>query len=171
MYCLCVNVYCHRVSTQLQLTDISISYTLWQCVCSPSYATPKAHAPHYIIIRDLSASSMFFPLYLTNGTIFGRKLLNTKCVCLILQKTFDWNISYSNKNWARQLSQIHKSVYVKHPLISSGLNETPTFSTDFRRILIYQISWKSVQGEPSCYMSTDRHYGAYSRFSEFFEHT
>jgi hypothetical protein len=25
MYCLCVNVYCHRVSTQLQLTNISIS--------------------------------------------------------------------------------------------------------------------------------------------------
>jgi hypothetical protein len=24
MYCLCVNVYCHRVSTQLQLTNISI---------------------------------------------------------------------------------------------------------------------------------------------------
>jgi hypothetical protein len=25
MYCLCVNVYCHRVSTQLQLANISIS--------------------------------------------------------------------------------------------------------------------------------------------------
>jgi hypothetical protein len=24
MYCLCVNVYCHRVSTQLQLTNISL---------------------------------------------------------------------------------------------------------------------------------------------------
>jgi hypothetical protein len=27
MYCLFVNVYCHRVSTQLQLTNISISIT------------------------------------------------------------------------------------------------------------------------------------------------
>jgi hypothetical protein len=25
VYCLCVNVYCHRVSTQLQLTNISVS--------------------------------------------------------------------------------------------------------------------------------------------------
>jgi len=25
MYCLCVNVYCHRVTTQLQLTNISKS--------------------------------------------------------------------------------------------------------------------------------------------------
>jgi len=24
MYCLCVNVYCHRVTTQLQLTNVSI---------------------------------------------------------------------------------------------------------------------------------------------------
>jgi hypothetical protein len=28
MYCLCVNVYCHRVSTQLQLTNISISINI-----------------------------------------------------------------------------------------------------------------------------------------------
>jgi hypothetical protein len=28
MYCLCVNVYCHRVSTQLHLTNISISISL-----------------------------------------------------------------------------------------------------------------------------------------------
>jgi hypothetical protein len=28
MYCLCVNVYCHRVSTQLQLTNISISISI-----------------------------------------------------------------------------------------------------------------------------------------------
>jgi len=29
MYCLCVNVYyCHRVTTQLQLTDISYSQSL-----------------------------------------------------------------------------------------------------------------------------------------------
>ena len=28
MYCLCVNVYCHRVTTQLQLTNIS--YHIWK---------------------------------------------------------------------------------------------------------------------------------------------
>jgi hypothetical protein len=28
MYCLCVNVYCHRVSTQLQLTNISVSISI-----------------------------------------------------------------------------------------------------------------------------------------------
>ena len=34
MYCLCVNVYCHRVTTQLQLTNISyiITLILLQCI-------------------------------------------------------------------------------------------------------------------------------------------
>jgi hypothetical protein len=33
MYSLCVNVYCHRVSTQLQLTNISISISITETVC------------------------------------------------------------------------------------------------------------------------------------------
>ena len=48
---------------------------------------------------------------------------------------------------------------------------------NFRKILKYQISWKSVQYEPSCSMGTDRqtdcqtdrHYEADSRFSQFCE--
>ena len=35
MYCLCVNVYCHRVTTQLQLTNISnsaMSVTVGECI-------------------------------------------------------------------------------------------------------------------------------------------
>ena len=34
MYCLCVNVYCHRVTTQLQLTNISYHiYNKWYVLC------------------------------------------------------------------------------------------------------------------------------------------
>jgi hypothetical protein len=33
-----------------------------------------------IVICDLSRSRIFFPHYLINGTIFEKKLLNTKCV-------------------------------------------------------------------------------------------
>ena len=38
-----------------------------------------------------------FPHYLINGTIFGKRLLNIKCV-LIFSTTFVWNISHSKKN-------------------------------------------------------------------------
>jgi hypothetical protein len=62
-------------------------------------------------------------------------------------------------------------LHVKHPSFLSDLKETWIFWTDFREILNYQISWKSVQRELRCsmrtYGRTDRHDKANSRFSKF----
>jgi hypothetical protein len=50
----------------------------------------------------------------------------------------------------------------------SDLNDTWIFWEGFRKMLKYQISWKSVQWEPS-FMRTNRYDEAKSRFLQFYE--
>jgi len=55
---------------------MSIAYC--ECVFVACYPPCNAHAPYYNLCPDQLYN--IFPHYLINGTIFGKKLLNTKCV-------------------------------------------------------------------------------------------
>ena len=70
----------------------AIRITYSTCLCSLRYPAYIAHAPYYTAICGLPRSTMFYPRYLIDGKIFGKKLLNTKCVfwfCLqLLSETF-----------------------------------------------------------------------------------
>ena len=68
---------------------ISIIYS--KCV-SLALVIQHAMLMRHTVICDLPGSANFFPLYLINGTIFGKKLSNIKCVfwfpLQILSETF-----------------------------------------------------------------------------------
>jgi len=55
----------------------------------------------------------------------------------------------------RDMIKMYNGLHVKYSLFLSDFKYTWTFSTDFRKILRYQISLKSVQRELSCSMRTD----------------
>jgi hypothetical protein len=76
----------------------SISHSFVMQMHSRVYPKCKAHIPCPIVICVLSGSTILFPHYLINVTIFEKKkLLNIKCV-LIYSTTFVENISHSKKN-------------------------------------------------------------------------
>jgi hypothetical protein len=98
-----------------------------------------------------------FQQYLMNGLIFGQTLLNIKHVFCFSYNLFFWNISHSKKNSV----SYRKCTYVlcKYSLFLSDFDEPRIILTDFRKIILYYISWKSVQWDSSFFMRTDRHIG------------
>jgi hypothetical protein len=75
-------------------------------------------------------------------------------ICLFFSTTFVWKTFLILRRNERGMI---KNVYwssCKVPIMSD-FNETWICSTDFRKILKYQISRKSVQWESSCFMRID----------------
>jgi len=85
---------------------------------------------------------------------FRRKLLNTKCMFWFSLSTFSETFLILRR-YERDMIKMHICLHVKYPLFLSYFNETWIFSTDFRKILKCQISWKSVRWEQSFSMRKD----------------
>jgi hypothetical protein len=151
-------------------------YNLGVSICSLRYPACNVLAPYC----HLWPAPLYniFPHYLINGTTFEKKLLSTKCVFWLSLQILSETFLILRRN-ERDMIKVYIDVHIKYPLFLNDFNETWNFTTDFRKILKYQISWKSVQREPSCSMRayvrtdgwadrvTDKHDKANSRFSQF----
>ena len=83
-----------------------------------------------------------------------KKLLNAKYVFWYSLHLLSETLLIPNINeWG--MIKIYIGLHVKYPLFLSDFNDTWIFSTDFRKILTYQVPWKSVQWEQSCSMWAD----------------
>jgi len=143
-------------------------HTTWVCVCSLSYPARNAHVPDC----QLWPAPLYniFPRYFINSMIFDKKSYGTRNVCFaFLYNFYLKHFSFYKKKISEIRCEMYSGLHVKYTLFLSDFNETWTFSTDFRKVFKYQISWKSVQWESSCSMRTDRHDEANSRFLHFCE--
>ena len=129
----------------------AVSMTFWVCVCSRSYTACNAHAP-YCHLRPYRLYHVF-PNYLINGTIFEKKkILGVKC-------RFWFSVQFLSETFLvlRRIQQnMIKNVYWSSRNLPLFRYTTWIFEIDCRKILEYQISWKSVVWEPRCSMRADR---------------
>jgi hypothetical protein len=119
---------------------MSITQPVCVCICSLRYPAWNEHTPYSLWPTSLYNIFSTFSLkrYDFRGGRGGRVIEHKICVTSF-STNFVWNIG----------------LHVKYPIFLSYFNETWIFSSDFRKILKYQISWKSVQWESSCSMRTD----------------
>jgi len=111
-------------------------------------------APVYITICGLSDCTTLFPRYLTNGMIFVKSSLTKNAFWFSLQLLCATFVVLTRTE--RDINIHAPRSSRKVPLFLLYFFWHSNFLDRFIETLKYQISWKSIQCERSCFMHTDR---------------
>jgi len=121
---------------------------------------------HHTVVLPVGLYSIFWHC-LIKGTTFEKKFLNIKCVfwfsLQLLSETF---LIPRRTEWG--MIKKYVDFHVKYPLFLSDFNEIWIFSTDFRKIPNYQISWNLSSG--NLVIPCRQRHEANSRSLQFYEH-
>jgi len=129
------------------LWTVSKYYIFWVSVGNLRYPACKAHVSYCHLWSALLYS--IFPHYLTSDTFKKKRLLDINYVYWFSVQVSSKTFLILRRIWQDIIINLHWSS-CKVTIFLSNFNESVIFLTDCRKGLKYQISWKSVQWEPSC---------------------
>jgi hypothetical protein len=138
---------------------------------SVALGIPHAVRMRRVVTCGLSGPYYIFPQHFKNGKIFEQENVTERRICFWICSTILSATFLTIRRIQRDMIKIYAGRHAMYPLFLLDFKEIRIFSTDFRIILKYKISLKSVQGKQSCSTWTDgrteRHYESNSRFSLF----
>jgi len=141
---------------QWVLNIICVCVCLWACILALVIQHPK-HVFFLCSITLLYVACLAVPSFstLSKSMIFGKIVLNIKWVHWVSVQTLSEIFLILRKNESGIIINVRRCSCKVPVFLIRCFNEIWIFSTDFLKILKYQISWKSIQWELSCAMQRD----------------
>ena len=89
----------------------------------------------HIVIRGLSSSTIFFPHYLNNGTIFRKMLLNMKYVFWFSLQSLSETFLILRRTEQDMIKKMFVCLHVKYPLFLSDFKKLEVVLQIFKKVL------------------------------------
>ena len=142
-------------------------YILWECALALGIQHEMRR--RHIVICGLPSFSVFFYI-ISNRHDFRRIKFTQHKMCVLIFSTNLFETFLIQRIIELDMIKMCIELHVKYPLFLSDFKDTRIFSTDFRQIIKYELSRKSVQWNRVVLwglMQTDGQDEGSSGFSQF----